>query len=213
MSVLKRLWAALVLPLALAACGAEPVWAPDEAVQRARYVSGEPPSITLYTVVRKRGGEGAHSGLMIDASQRVLFDPAGTWHHPWVPERNDLHYGITEQMRKFYIDYHARETYDVVEQKVYVSPEVAEAALRRAERYGAAPKAFCGRSVSDVLSGLPGFESFPRSFFPNTLRKAFAELPGVQTRIHEDGDPDNNHGVLLVQKAQAAGAAADAGGS
>ena len=100
-------------------------------------MSGEPPSITLYTVVRKRGNEGAHSGLMIDGSQRVMFDPAGTWHHPTVPERNDLHYGITERMRKFYIDYHARETYDVIENKVYVSPAVAEAAIRRAEAYGA----------------------------------------------------------------------------
>lgn len=199
---MRRLAISLTLPLALvlAGCGAEPVWAPDEAVARARYVTGEPPSITLYTVVRKKGGEGAHSGIMIDGSQRVLFDPAGTWHHPWVPERNDLHYGITEQMRKFYIDYHARETYDVIEQKVYVSPEVAEAAIRRAEAYGAVNKAFCGNSVSDILQGVPGFESIPRTFFPNRIMKAFGELPGVQTKKHEDGDPDNNSGVLMVQK-------------
>ena len=155
------------------ACGAEPVWAPDEAVARARYVSGEPPSITLYTVVRKRGNEGAHSGLMIDGSQRVMFDPAGTWHHPTVPERNDLHYGITERMRKFYIDYHARETYDVIEHKIYVSPAVAEAAIRRAEAYGAVNKAFCGSSVSDILRGLPGFETMPSTFFPNRIMRAF----------------------------------------
>ncbi|MCB2137092.1 MAG: hypothetical protein KDE08_14295, partial [Rhodobacteraceae bacterium] len=179
--------------------GAEPVWAPDEAVARARYVSGEPPSITLYTVVRKNGGEGAHSGLMIDGSQRVMFDPAGTWHHPWVPERNDLHYGITEQMRKFYIDYHARETYDVIEHRISVSPEVAEAAIRRAEAYGAVNKAFCGNSVSDILRGLPGFESIPRTFFPKGIMRAFADLPGVTTKVHVDGDPDNNSGVLLVQ--------------
>ena len=197
---MRRLALCLILPLLLAACGAEPVWAPDEAVARARYVSNEPPSITLYTVVRKRGGEGAHSGILINGSQRVMFDPAGTWHHPWVPERNDLHYGITEQMRKFYIDYHARETYDVVEQKVLVSPGVAEAAIRRAEAYGAVNKAFCGNSVSDIIRDLPGFENIPRTFFPNRIKAAFAELPGVQTKIHEDGDPDNNSGVLLVQK-------------
>ena len=141
---MRRLLICLCLPLLLAACGAEPVWAPDDAVARARFVSGEPPSITLFTVVRKNGGEGAHSGLMIDASQRVMFDPAGTWHHPTVPERNDLHYGITEQMRKFYIDYHARETYDVIEYRLPVSAEIAEMALRRAEAYGAVNKAFCG---------------------------------------------------------------------
>ncbi|MGB3314787.1 MAG: hypothetical protein WBB85_10275 [Albidovulum sp.] len=197
---MRRIAFSLLLPLALAACGAERVWAPDDAVQRARYVSAEPPSITLYTVVRKLGGEGAHSGILINGSQRVMFDPAGTWHHPWAPERNDLHYGITEKMRKFYIDYHARETYDVIEQKIYVSPEVAEAAFRRATAYGAVNKAFCGSSVSDIIRGLPGFESIPRTFFPNRIKSAFGELPGVQTKLHEDGDPDNNSGVLLVQK-------------
>lgn len=197
---MRRLAFSLALTLALAACGAEPVWAPDEAVARAHYVTGEPPSITLFTVVRKSGNEGAHSGLMIDGSQRVMFDPAGTWQHPTVPERNDLHYGITEQMRKFYIDYHARETYDVIEHKVFVSPEVAELAIRRAEAYGAVNKAFCGNSVSDILKGLPGFESVPRTFFPNKIMRAFAELPGVTTKIHHDGDPDNNSGVLLIQK-------------
>lgn len=201
--MLRRSAICLALPLALllAGCGAEPVWAPDDAVARARYVSGEQPSITLFTVVRKKGNEGAHSGLMIDGSQRVMFDPAGTWHHPTVPERNDLHYGITEQMRKFYIDYHARETFDVIEQKVYVPPAVAEAAIRRAESYGAVNKAFCGSSVSDILEGLPGFESIPKTFFPNRIMHAFGELPGVTTKLHHDGDPDNHSGVLLIQKA------------
>lgn len=191
---------ALCLTLVLAGCGAEPVWAPDEAVTRARFTSGEEPSITLFTVVRKTGGEGAHSGLLIDGSQRIMFDPAGTWHHPRVPERNDVHYGVTEQMRKFYIDYHARETFDVIEQKVFVTPEVAEAAIRRAESYGAVNKAFCGNSVSAILRGLPGFESTPNTFFPNRIMRAFGETPGVTTRIHHDGDPDNNHGILLIQR-------------
>ncbi|SPH23383.1 hypothetical protein DEA8626_02447 [Defluviimonas aquaemixtae] len=197
---MKRLGLSLVVTLTLAGCGAERVWAPDEAVARARYVSGESPSITLYTVERRDNGTGEHSGLMIDGSQRVMFDPAGTWHHPWVPERNDLHYGITEQMRKFYIDYHARETYDVIEYKIPVSPEVAELAIRRAESYGAVNKAFCGVSVSHVLKDLPGFEDVPRTFFPNRITKAIADKPGVTRRVHQDGDPDNNHGVLLVQK-------------
>ncbi|MGB7322690.1 MAG: hypothetical protein WBC95_14865, partial [Albidovulum sp.] len=158
---------------------------------------------TLYTVVRKVGGEGAHSGLMINGSQRVMFDPAGTWHHPTVPERNDLHYGVTERMRKFYIDYHARETYDVIEHRVPVSAEVAEHAIRVAEAYGAVNKAFCGNSVSDILNDLPGFETVPHTFFPNKVMKAFAKLPGVTTKVHVDGDPDNNSGVLLIQKNQA----------
>lgn len=202
MIALRRLALVLLLPLALAACGAQSVWAPDDAVARARHVSGEPPSITLFTVIRKGGGEGAHAGLMIDGSQVVMYDPAGTWNHPAVPERNDLFYGITPRMKAFYIDYHARETYDVVEQKIYVTPEVAEIAMRRAMAQGATPKAMCSNAVSSILDGVPGFESLPHTLFPGRLMKAFGELPGVQTKLHHDGDPDNNHGVLLVQRSQ-----------
>ncbi|MCB2109480.1 MAG: hypothetical protein H6895_03860 [Defluviimonas sp.] len=196
---MRRLAAPLLMTLTLAACGAEPVWAPDEAVQKARYVSGNQPSITLYTVVNKRSGEGAHSALMIDGSERILFDPAGTWQYPLVPERNDVHFGITEQMRKFYIDYHARETYDVLEQTVRVSPAVAAQAMARAESYGAVNKAFCGNSVSDVVRGLPGFENVPATFFPNRISRAFSELPGVSTHLYHDGDPDIQSGIRLIE--------------
>lgn len=195
-----RLLIALCLPLVLTAC-AEPVWAPDDAVARARYVSDEPPSITLFTVVRKLGGEGAHSGLMINASQRVMFDPAGTWYHPTVPERNDLHFGITPRMKQFYIDYHARETFDVYEQTVLVSPEVAEIALRRAQANGAVGKALCGNSVSAILRDVPGFEHIGQRFFPKRIMRDFAELPGVVTVKHSDGDADDNQALLAQQTA------------
>ena len=188
----------LSLPLALAACGAEPVWAPDEAVARARYVSNEPTSLTLYTVVSKRNGTGGHSALMINASQRVLFDPAGSFKVGSVPERNDLLYGITERMRKLYIDYHARDTYDVLAQTILVSPAVAEQALREAQSYGAVNKAFCGNSVSDILKELPGFENTPRTFSPVRISEAFAAHPGVMTHLYRDGDPDIQTGIVMI---------------
>lgn len=200
---MRRLLIALCLPLFLAAC-AEPVWAPDEAVARARYVSDEPPSITLFTVVRKLGKEGAHSGLMINGSQRIMFDPAGTWTHPTVPERNDVHFGITPRMKQFYIDYHARETYDVYEQTVVVSPEIAELAIRRVEQNGAVGKALCGNAISSVLRDIPGFESVGKSFFPKKIMRAFGELPGVTTVVHADNDADNNQALLATQSQTAA---------
>lgn len=195
----RRALLCLVLPLALAACGADPTWAPDAEVAQARYVSGEPPSLTLYTVINKRTGSGGHAALMIDASQRVLFDPAGTFRYAKAPLRNDVHYGITEQMRKLYIDYHARDTYDVLEQKVYVTPAVAEAAMQRAQGYGAVNKAFCGNSTSTILRGLPGFENIPRTFFPLKISKAFGEVPGVQSHLYKDGDPDIYTGIEMVR--------------
>lgn len=189
----------LLAPLALAACGAKSVYAPEDEVRKAAFVSDEPPSVTLYTVIRKPSGAGGHSGLLINGSQRVMFDPAGSWYHPFVPERNDVHYGITERMRKFYIDYHARETWDVLEQKVPVTLAQAEALRARAEAYGAVNKMFCASATSSILRGVPGFESIPATMSPIKLSEAFRKLPGETERLYEDGDPENNTGVLMTQ--------------
>ena len=194
-----RLLVALVALLGLAACGAEPKWAPQEHVDAVRFVSEEPTSVTLFTVVNKRTGSGAHSAILVNGSERLIFDPAGTWYHPKLPERNDVHFGMNDKALAFYIDYHTRITYDTIEQKVYVSPEVAELVLARAKAYGAVPKAMCTQATSSILRGVPGFESLPQTFYPKKLSAAFGKLPGVTTRVITDNDDDNNHGVLLVQ--------------
>lgn len=198
-----RMIAACFVALGLAGCGVDSVYAPDEAVAAARYVAEGPKTITLYTVVNNRSGSGAHSGLLINASERILFDPAGTWRHPAVPERNDVHFGITNKMVLFYIDYHARETFRVQEQTLVVSPEVAELVATRAKAYGAVPKAQCANSITSILRGVPGFETVPSTWFPNRLHDAFAKVPGVTGREIRDQDADSNHGVLLVQAGEA----------
>jgi hypothetical protein len=194
-----RLVLGLAALLGLAACGAEPKWAPEEQVQAARFVSDEPPSITLYTVVNKTSGSGAHSAILVNASERVIFDPAGTWMHPRLPERNDVHFGMTDKAIAFYIDYHARKTYDVIEQKVYVSPEVAELVLAKVKAYGAVPKAMCTNATSAILRSTPGFEALPQTWYPKRLSTALEAVPGVSMRVITDDDDDSNHGVLLVQ--------------
>ena len=200
--MLRALLSLLAL-LTLAACGAEPVWAPEEKVQAARYVHDGPNAITLFTVINNRSNAGAHSGLMINDSERIMFDPAGTWQHPRIPERNDVHYGITPRIVNFYIDYHARETFRVVEQTVIVSPGVAALVAQRAKAYGAVPKAQCAKSVTDILRGVPGFENIRASWYPNKIMDDFAKIPGVTTRVIRDEDADKNHGVLLVQAGEA----------
>ncbi|MBC9247804.1 hypothetical protein H4P12_14075 [Paracoccus sp. 11-3] len=196
----RRVFLAAAAPAFLAACGADNIWASDEAVRKARFVSGEPPSITLFTVIGIPRGEGGHSALMINGSQRVIYDPAGSWNHPYIPERHDVLYGITDNYKNFYIDYHARSTYWVAEDKVYVSREVADLAIRRAEANGAANKSFCAVASSAVLRGVPGFQGAPSGFSPIKLREWFRTLPGVESKHHRDGDPANNHDVLLRQK-------------
>lgn len=194
-----RLAFCLMALLGLAACGAERTWAPEDQVQAARYVAGAPTYITLYTVINKRSGAGAHSAILVNASERVIFDPAGTWHHPRLPERNDVHFGMTDKMIAFYVDYHARATFDVIEQRVEVSPAIAELVYQRVKAYGAVPKAMCTNATSTILRGVPGFESLPATWYPKKLSDAFGTLPGVTTRTITDDDDDNNHGVLLIQ--------------
>ena len=75
----RRVFLAAALPAALSACGAQRIWATDEEVRAARFVSNEPPSVTLLTVIGIPRGEGGHSALMINGSQRVIYDPAGSW--------------------------------------------------------------------------------------------------------------------------------------
>ncbi|MBU3029634.1 hypothetical protein [Paracoccus marinaquae] len=196
----RRVFLAAPLPALLAACGADNIWASDEAVRSARFVLDQPPSITLFTVIGIPRGQGGHSALMLNGSQRVIYDPAGSWKHPWIPERHDVLYGITDNYRRFYIDYHARSTYWVAEDRVPVSREVADLAIRRAEANGAANKSFCAVETGTILRGLPGFERAPTGFSPIRLRDWFLTLPGVVSQRHMDGDPANNHDVLLRQK-------------
>lgn len=194
MPPVRRLLAALCLPLALAACGAESVWAPDEEVQRAAYRHDAPPSVTLITVISNRNNSGAHTALLVNGSQRVIFDPAGTFKHPHLPERNDVVYGITPAALDFYIDYHARETFHVVSQEVPVTPDVAEAALAAVQNYGAVPKAFCSSATANVLRATPGFQDAPNGFSPKALMQVVATKPGVkETVVYDDSPADNKY--------------------
>lgn len=192
---------ALVALLALAACGGAATQSTSSAadVTAARYVHSGPPAITLFTVINNKTGGGAHSGLMINAGERVLFDPAGSWYHPQKPEQGDVHYGIDDRMVAYYIDYHARVTYRVVEQTVPVSPEVAAMVMARAKAHGAVAKAHCADSISQILRDVPGFETMPNTFFPNKLSAAFGKLPGATIKVITDDDADDNHGVLLIE--------------
>lgn len=196
-----RILAALFLALSLAACSGDRTWAPDDEVARARYVHDGPPEIALFTVVANRSDEGAHSAIMINGSERVIFDPAGTWYHPWAPIRHDTHFGITPRIEARYIDYHTRVTYRTYVHRLRVTPEVAERALALAKAYPPVPNAFCADSTSDILrqAGIP----VERTMFPKRLMDDFSALPGVTASLHVDDDSDDNTGVLTAQELEA----------
>ncbi len=182
--------------MVLAGCGTS-VMAPDAEVARRAYASDGPSSLTLYTVINNRNEDGAHTALLIDGSQRVLWDPAGSFYHPAAPEQNDLLYGFTPTIQLVYEDYHARETFRIVKQTVPVSRAVADKAMRLAAQAGPAWPATCSIKTTGILRQLPGFGSIPSAWYPKRTMRAFADLPGVATRTVTDDDADDNHGVLI----------------
>ncbi len=195
---MRRITLLFIALLGLTACTADPTWAPDEQVNEARVVTSNPPTLTLFTMINVDSGNGGHSALLVDASERVLFDPAGSFYHPNLPERNDVVYGMTDKAVDFYIDYHSRESWRVVRQDLVVPPAVAARALALVQSNGAVPKAFCANSISGILVQLPGFEGISSTMFPVALMEQFATKPGVVTSEFHDMDVNNN-GQLIAR--------------
>ncbi|MFD0981718.1 hypothetical protein [Tropicimonas aquimaris] len=193
---MRAILLAVFLPFLLSACTEPGPWATEQEIRAAAVRDDGPPTITLFTMINNRTGDGAHSGLMVSGSQRIIFDPAGTFYHPYAPQRADVHYGITDRLVDFYIDYHARITYHVVRQDVVVTPEQAEIALKRAQQYGAVSKAFCTTSIHRILRGVPGFEDIPASPRPKRIMRAFDEIPGVRIRRYYDDSPDDRSDLI-----------------
>lgn len=195
---MKRRTFLIGLPFGLAACAAQSVWAPDDVVSRAIYRSGGASHLTLYTMRNTQSNSGAHTALLIDASQRVIFDPAGTWRQDIMPERNDVLFGASPRMEQFYVSVHARVTYYVTGQRIDVPPEVAEQALNLALAAGPVPAANCTRVTARLLRQLPGFGGIRQTWGPNTLAEDFGKLPGVITTVHREND-DADKAVATAQ--------------
>lgn len=190
------------LPLTLAGCGAQSVWAPDDVVARAAYVHDGPPAIALYTMKNVDSDNGAHTAMLINASQRVIFDPAGSLRHPEIPERNDVLFGVTPRVQEFFEGYHARETYYVVRMTKTVAPEVAEQCFRLALQAGPVPRPLCTQATSRILSGLPGFERINTTLLPDSLHDKFATLPGIETIERREND-DGTDRTTEIQRFEA----------
>ncbi|MEI6097393.1 MAG: hypothetical protein WCS20_03645 [Alphaproteobacteria bacterium] len=185
-----RLLTSLLAVLSLVACTRDHIMASDAEVARARYVDPNPASITLLTSFNTRTKAGVHSALLINGSQRVLYDPAGNWAHPAAPERNDLHYGMTPQFLALYADFQGTAPFELLQQTIFVTPEVADQVIRNSIAHGSANKAACTNAIGQILRPVPGFESLPRTLFPKRMSVAFGRLPGVQSRTITSLDGD-----------------------
>ncbi|MEM8578790.1 MAG: hypothetical protein AAGF60_13135 [Pseudomonadota bacterium] len=189
----------------LAACGAavEENTAPPEVIAAKAFRAPGPASLTVMTMVSNRSGSGGHTALMINGSQRVIFDPAGSFQNAAVPERGDVLYGVTPAVLAGYKSAHARSTYHVVSQTITVTPEQAETALRLAQANGAVPRAFCTTATTQLLRQVPGFQDVRQTMFPTNLMDQMAQRPGVVTdKYYEDDDGtilDGVAGIVIAE--------------
>lgn len=185
---------ALVALLAMAALSGCEVYTPasPEAIARARYESPEPPSVTLFSMVNTASGRSEHSGLLINGSQQVLYDPAGTFTHPDLPRAGDIHYGMTPRFVDYYERYHARFDYFVEAQKVPLSRAQADQIIANAQAEGQRMKMTCSLAVADVLRPVPPFESVRKSIFPEGIREDFDRVAGVEDSYVYEHDVGQN---------------------
>jgi hypothetical protein len=192
MGIRMRAALAVVAALLVAGCSVYTPAAPEE-IARARHVEGEPYSVTLISMVSTRSGRSAHSALLINGSQQVLYDPAGTFTHPDLPRRGDIHYGVTPRYLDYYERYHARFSHYVQSQTIYVSRAAADQVLANAEARGPTPKMLCNTSIAAVLKPVPPFDGVRMSIFPEAAREDFARIPGVEDSFVYDDDIGQNN--------------------
>lgn len=199
-----RIICLLAALLALAACaGGERGPLPPDQQARVAYRHPGPPSLTLVTVINNRTGAGGHSGLVVSGSQRVIFDPAGTFRPDWVTEYGDVLYGITDKYYRSYISSHARNSHHVVTQTMNVSAATAERALQLVQSNGSVPSAYCANATSGILRQLPGFEDVRVTFSPVKLMEQVALKPGVATEtLYETDDGRVVDGIAAAAPAE-----------
>ena len=174
---MRRALLALLAATALAGCEVYQPAAPEE-IARARYVSPEPPSVTLMSMVNSSSGRVGARRPPDQRLQQVLYDPAGTFTHPDLPRRGDIHYGMTPRFVDYYERYHARFEYFVETQKVAVGRATADQVIANAKAEGQTMKMLCAGSVADALQRVPPFQEVRTSFLPETLRADFARMAG-----------------------------------
>ncbi len=184
-----RILIACLLAATVAGCtGSQRPQADRSEIVARSYRDPGPSTLTLYTMINTRTGSGAHTSLMIGGSERVIFDPAGSFRADVVPIKDDVLYGITPAVERAYRSSHARETHFARIQTIEVSPQQAEIALQLAKQSGPVSSAYCANSTARLLQQVPGFEQIDVTFFPVNLSDQFGQIPGVVTSEYREND-------------------------
>lgn len=198
-----RILIACLLTVTVAGCATSQRPQADLAEIAARsYRDPGPSTLTLYTMINTRTGSGAHTSLMISASERVIFDPAGSFRADVVPIKDDVLYGITPAVERAYRSSHARETHYAKIQTLQVTPQQAEIAYQLAKQAGPVPGAYCANSTARLLQQVPGFEQIKTTFYPVKLSDQFGQIPGVVTTEYRENDSADLQAGLAANNAR-----------
>ncbi|WP_170365452.1 hypothetical protein [Ruegeria arenilitoris] len=197
-----RILIACLLAVTVAGCATSQRPQADQSEIVARsYRDPGPSTLTLYTMINTRTGSGAHTSLMISASERVIFDPAGSFRADVVPIKDDVLYGITPAVERAYRSSHARETHYARIQTIQVTPQQAEIAYQLAKQSGPVAGAYCANSTARLLQQVPGFEQIQTTFYPVKLSDQFGQLPGVVTTEYRENDSADLQAGLAANNA------------
>lgn len=189
--MIKPLLALALAAAVLAGCSEKGKESPAAEIEQAIYQNSGPPRLTLITMINNRSGAGAHSALLVESTQSVLFDPAGSFEHEDLPERGDVLYGMTPAWIERYISAHARMEFHVVRQEISVTPAQAARALQLVQANGPVPSAFCASATSGLLQQIPGFQGIKQGFYPLKLMAQIEAMPNVKTTKHYEDDAGN----------------------
>lgn len=174
-----------------------------EEVNAAAFRASGPKAITIFTMINNRTGSGGHTAMLVNGSQQVIFDPAGSFRDPRVTERGDVLYGMTPGWVQAYKSAHARSTHHVVSQEIRVTADQAEQALRLVQANGTVPAAFCASATTEILGQVDGFENVNKTFYPEKLMEQIAGMPGVKTtRYYENDAGDVVDAVKIAQSTE-----------
>lgn len=161
-------------------------------MRAAFYRSDEPPSISLMSMIAEKTDLSEHTGILINGSQRVLYDPAGSYWVKGRPRKDDIHYGMTDAWVKSYESFHARWGYYVTRMTKLVPLEVADQAIRLSQEKGETYETQCASSASWVLKQLPGFGEIRQTMWPNQIRLDFEKIPGITIATIREDDKGQN---------------------
>ncbi|MGV6850344.1 MAG: hypothetical protein ACWA5A_18375 [Marinibacterium sp.] len=185
---MRLVWIVLALLPVVAGCTAIAPYAKDEVIAAVSYRDNGPREFKLMTVINVDSGSAAHSALLINGPERILFDPAGSFEYGPIPERNDVLFGISPQNEFIYKTSHASEKRYIQIQTVPLSEEQGQAAYQAALNWGASPAAHCTQATSGVIRSIPGFERINRTWYPRKLADQLSTLPNVTEELYYEGD-------------------------